>query len=151
MGRSLSFEWEKGFIRVKYDRELIIEAENCRITLSQREIDIEGLFMNYTEHFMDKRGDKKVVYINFAFPLRGISKEKIKELIISNGDFSLGPFGISYTKLGGIGVYITFYLPPGFLYETAVLTRDKLALFTLGRRQIYVLDEGGGKKKILLI
>ena len=151
MGRSLSFSWEKGFIRVRYDKALTIKAENCRITLSQREIDIEGLFMNYTEHLIDRRGDKKVIYINFAFPLKGISKEKVKELIISNGDFSLGPFGISYTKLGGIATYITFYMPPGFLYETAVLTRDKLALFTLGRRQIYVLDEGRGKKKFLLI
>ena len=151
MARSLSFEWNGGFLRVRVDEGLVIEAENTTITLMQREIDIKGLFMSYEEHLTDRRGERKVVYVNFAFPVKGFSKERVRELVLSNGDFSVGPFGISYTKLGDIGRYLTIYTPPGFLYEVAVLTKEKLALFTIGRRQVYLLEEGRDVKKLLLL
>jgi hypothetical protein len=149
--RSLNFEWNRGFIRVTLKRGLYIEAENAKIELMQREVEVKGPFMNYEEHIINRRSEKKVIYVNFAFQIKGISINKAKDLILSNGDFSMGPFGISYTKLDGLGSYLTIYTPPGFLYETAVLSKEKLALFTIGRRQVFLLDEGTGVKKILLL
>ena len=151
MRKPLTFQWKKGFIKIKQDRELSVEAENSKIFFSQREIDIKGLFMSYNEYFIGRKKDRKVIYVNFAFPLKGISSKKADELIMNNSDLSLGPFDIHYTKLEGVSEYITFYMPSGFLYEIVILTEDKMALFTIGRRQVYILDEKRGTRKLLLL
>ncbi len=151
MARSISFEWLGGLLKVRQEKGLVVEADNLLLEFMQREVDIKGPFMNYEEHLINKRGEKKVVYVNFAFPIRGFSREVARDMVLSTGDFSIGPFGISYTKLGDVGKYLTIYMPPGFLYEIAILTERKLALFMIARRQVFLLEERLGFRKLLFL
>ncbi len=147
--RTLEVAWRDGYLRLEGNDDLVITASNSRITLAQREVEIEGLFMGLREYPLDRRGQRKVVYIDFAFPLRGLSGQP-SLLVMDSGDYSIGRFGLSYTVIDGIEYYVTVYTPPEFLYENAVLSSDRLALFMLGRRQVYLSDEGR-VKRILLV
>jgi len=150
MARELDFDWRRGFVRVRQASEgLVIEAKNTSILLGQREVDIDGLFMGYREYLTDKRGSEKVVYVDFAFPVEGLTGRP-RSFVAHTGDYSVGAYGLSYTKVDGVSYYITVYTPPGFLYSHVVLTPEKLAIFTNGRRQVYLVDEGRLKKLILL-
>ncbi|MEB2836124.1 MAG: hypothetical protein GSR80_000141 [Desulfurococcales archaeon] len=147
--RVLEVAWRGGYLRLEGGDDLVITASNSRITLAQREIVIEGLFMGLREYPLDRRGQRKVVYIDFAFPLKGLSGQP-SLLIMDSGDYSVGRFGVSYTVIDGVEYYVTVYTPPEFLYENAVLSSERLAIFMLGRRQVYLSDEGK-IKRILLV
>jgi hypothetical protein len=147
--KELDVAWRSGFLRLRANDDLILEASNSRITLSAREVVIEGLFMGLREYPLDKRMQRKVVYIDFAFPLQGLN-DTPKSLVVDTGDYSVGRFGVLYTIIDGVEYYITIYPPPGFLYEHAVLTSERLALTMLGRRQVYLMDEGKTKRILLL-
>jgi len=148
--RKASFKWREGYI-VVYERggELVIEAGNTRITLSPREVVVEGLFQGVREHPEGARGERKVVYIDFAFPVKG--REAPEEVVFKRQvDTYAGGYGLSYTDLGEVGHFLTIFPPPGSLWENAVLSEDSLALLLLGRRQVYVMDEGRAKRLILV-
>jgi len=147
--KELEVAWRSGFLRLRANDDLVLEASNSRITLSAREVVVEGLFMGLREYPLDRRMQRKVVYVDFAFPLRGLS-DTPKSLVVDSGDYSLGRFGVLYTLIDGVEYYLTIYPPPDFLYDHAVLTSEKLALTMLGRRQVYVMDEGKTKRILLL-
>ena len=117
--------------------------------MSQREIIIKGVYQGYREYPLDSRRERKVVYIDFAFPLRGVEKPE-GPVYIRDSDISLGPFGISYTNLGSIGSYITVYPPPGSLYDYMTISPHMIALFSIGRRQLYYMEDEGYKRFILV-
>jgi len=147
--KELDVAWRKGFLRLRADDDLVLEASNSMIMLSAREVVVEGLFMGLREYPLDRRMQRKEVYIDFAFPLQGLN-ETPRSLVVDTGDYTLGRFGVLYTVIDGVEYYITIYPPPGFLYEYATLTSERLALTMLGRRQIYLMDEGRVKRILLL-
>ncbi|GAB6147772.1 hypothetical protein JCM10135_03130 [Stetteria hydrogenophila] len=132
------------------DDGLVVEAGNSRITLLPREVDIDGLYYGLSEHFLDGRQERKGIYIHFAFPLRGKSGGTPPALMLSSTELGVGPFGVVYTVLDGVEYYLTVHPPPGFLYDYAVITTRCMFLKTLGRRQVYVMDEGR-LKRIMLV
>jgi len=146
----ISFAWLEGFIVVEArGEELVIRAANTTLTLAPREITVEGLFQGVREKVEGRRGERKAVYIDFAFPVKGLSRP---EGVVFKGpvDTYAGPYGLSYTVLPGVGHYLTIYPPGGALYEHAVLAEDFLMLYTLARRQLYVLEEGAARKIIMV-
>lgn len=151
MARELAFAWEGGFIEVSANEGLEIRAANSTIHFYQREIVVEGLFYTHREYSSGRhRSQKKVVYVDFAFPLKGISDRKPRTLIMSQGDFSVGAFGVSYTPIDGVEYYLTIYPPPGTKYEYAVLTTRVLAILLHPRAQVYMMDEGKVKRLIFV-
>ncbi|MCE4621271.1 MAG: hypothetical protein F7B95_02370 [Desulfurococcales archaeon] len=149
MAKELEFEWNKGYLRVRLEEGLRIEGSNVSILLAPREVRIKGVFMDYKEYFIDRRQERKVVYVRFAFPSRGIEGQP-RLLVMNTNDYSIGPFGISYTKIDGIEYYLTIYPPPGYLYDNAVLTTRMLALFMIGRRQVYLMREENDNVLVLV-
>lgn len=147
MRESAELEWHKGFIRVYIDDGLRVDGSNFTILLANRETRIRGVYMGYSVYTLGRRGERKVVYVRFAFRGRGVAGSP-SGLLAETGDFSVGPFGLSYTKLDGIEYYLTVYAPPGYLYEHAVLSSRMLALFMHGRRQVYEMEEDG--ERVLL-
>jgi len=146
----ISFAWLDGFIIVSAGGdELVIRAANTTITLAPREIVVEGLFEGIREKVEGRRGERKAVYVDFAFPIRGVSEP---EGVVFKGpvDTYAGPYGLSYTVLPGVGHYLTIYPPGGALYDHAVLAEDFLMLYMLARRQLYVMEEGAARKIILV-
>ncbi len=148
--RAISFAWSEGYIVLYEDSgDLVIEAYNTRLRLSEREIEVEGLFQGVREHVEGRKGEMKAVYIDFAFPVKGI--ESPRDVVFRGPvDTYVGRFGVSYTVLRGIGHYLTIYPPGGALYDHAVLSEDFLMLYMLARRQLYLMDEGEVKKIILV-
>ncbi len=151
MARVYSFKWSDcGYVAVSSSSEgLTVEGENLRVTFGLREVSVRGVYEGLREHMQDQRGTKKTVYIDLAFPIKGL-REARGTVFKSQVDLSLGAFGVSYTPLEPAGTYLTIYPPPGSLYDYAVVAPDKIALFTVGRRQIYVMDEMGEKKIIMV-
>jgi len=148
--KKASFKWRDGYVIV-YERsgELVIEAANTRIILSPREIVVEGLFQGVREYPEGLRGEKKVVYVDFAFPVRG--KEEPQDIVFKRHvDTYIGGYGVAYTNLDQVGHYLTIFPPPGSLWENAVLSEDSLAILMLGRRQVYVMEEGEARRLILV-
>lgn len=150
MARSLELAWNSGYIELRAAGDYLeVEASNTRIRFREREVEIEGLFAGLEEHPLDRRGQRKIIYIILAFPIAPLSGTP-RSLVVSNIDASMGRFGIAYTVIDGIERYITIHAPPGFLYEHAVISSDRVALTMLGRRQVYVMDEGNLKRVILV-
>ena len=150
MARRLAFAWLEGYVEVYLDEGLVVEGLNSTVEFTQREVEVRGLYYTYREYFLDRRREKKGIYIEFAFPFKGKSSGTPQALILSNGDFSIGPFGVGYTVLDGVEYYLTVYTPPGFLYEYAVVSTRNVYLSTSGRRQVYLMDEGKVKRLILV-
>ncbi|MEB3816983.1 MAG: hypothetical protein LRS46_03475 [Desulfurococcales archaeon] len=147
--RRIDIAWPGGFLRLSSNDELVIEASNTRLTLSAREVTIDKLFLGFREYPLDRRLQRKIVYIDFAFPIKGLTGSP-EVLVTSSGDYSLGRFGILYTVIDGVERYVTIYVPPEFLYEHAILSSSKLALVMLGRRQVYLSSEDTLKRIILV-
>ncbi len=151
MIKAYSFKWSDcGFIVALSSSDgLTIEGDNIRVTFGLREIAVKGVYEGLREHLQDQRGTKKVVYLDLAFPIRGI-KEPKGTVFRNPVDLSLGAYGLSYTPLEPAGSYLTVYPPPGSLYEYAVVSPDRIALFTIGRRQIYVMEENKEHKIVMV-
>ncbi len=150
MGSRISFAWRDGFIVVSGgEDELEIRAANTRIRLGLREVTVEGLFEGIRERVEGRRGENKAVYVDFAFPVRGVGEPE--GVVFRRAvDTYVGGFGISYTVLEGVGYYLTVYPPSGALYDHAVLSEDFLLLFMLARRQVYMMEENSVRKIILV-
>jgi len=149
MAREVDLAWDHGFIHLEANDELSVEAANTRIELSQREVRVKGLYSGLQEYNIDRRGQKKIIYIILAFkiaPLTGTPRS----LVIETADLALGRFGVAYTVLDGVERYVTIYTPPGFLYDHAIISSDRIALSTLGRRQVYVMEEDGVRRVMLV-
>ena len=148
--KEVSFQWRDGYIIVTGgDDELVVEASNSRVTFSLREVSVQGLFQGVREHLEGSRGERKAVYIDLAFPLKGLAEPR--GVVFKNTvDTYMGSYGLSYTVIKGIGYYLTIYPPPGGLYDHAVLAEDLILLYTLARRQIYQMREDSLVKIILV-
>lgn len=148
--RRASFKWVEGFIVVGLgDYQLEIKGSNIIIVMEAREVAFKGVYRGYREHLVDSRGSRKVVYVDFAFPVKGLEKPA-GPTYMRDSDTSLGPFGVSYTSLGPIGSYITIYPPPGSLYDYAVLSPLALAIFSVGRRSFYLVEEEGYRRLVMV-
>ncbi|MCE4624803.1 MAG: hypothetical protein F7C35_02930 [Desulfurococcales archaeon] len=148
--KRISFRWNEGFLIVFESVEgLVIEGSNSRIALGQRQVTVEGLFEGYREHEESPRAQYKVVYIDLAFPLKG---KEVGEGVVyqTSVDTYLGGYGISYTPLEGVAFYLTIYPPSGSLYDHAVISEDRISIYTIKRRHVYLMDEGRRKTLILV-
>lgn len=148
--KEISFQWRDGYIIVSGgEDELVVDAANSRITFSMREVSVNGLFQGVREHAEGSRGERKAVYIDLAFPLKGHGEPR--GIVFKNTvDTYVGSYGLSYTVIKGIGYYLTIYPPPGSLYDHAVVAEDLVLLYALARRQIYQMREDGLVKIILV-
>lgn len=148
--RKLSFRWREGFIHVYHGHEgLVVDASNTRITFSERQISVEGLFEGIREYPEGSRGEYKKLYIDLAFPIKGHPHAE-GEVYQRSIDTHLAGYGISYTALEGVGYYLTIYPPSGSLYEHAVVADDRVLLYMLSRRQVYHMEERGRHTLILV-
>lgn len=150
MPRRIAFAWLDGYVEVYVDSGLVVEAGNSKITFLNREIHVDGLYYGIREYFLDRRQERKAVYVDFAFPLKGKSEGVPQALMMQSTELGVGPFGVVYTVLDNVGYYLTIHPPPGFLYEYAVVTTRYVFLSMIGRRQVYVMDEGRLKRIILV-
>ncbi len=148
--RRASFKWFEGYIVVYLEGdELVVEGSNSKIKLSPREVVVKGLFQGVREYLEGARGERKTVYIDLAFPLKGLSKPW--EIAFARHiDTYINNYGISYTVIEGVGHYLTIYPPPGSLYEHAVIAEDSIALLTLSRRKVYLVEEDNARRVILV-
>jgi len=150
VARRLAFAWLEGYVEVYIDEGLVVEAANSTIEFMQREVEVRGLYYTHREYFLDRRRERKGIYIELAFPLKGKRDGTPDAMIMASGEFSVGPFGVVYTIIDGVEYYLTIHPPPGFLYDYAVVTTRNIYLATVGRRQVYLMDEGKVKKLILV-
>ncbi|MCE4599552.1 MAG: hypothetical protein F7C81_05080 [Desulfurococcales archaeon] len=151
-GRVVYLEWLSGYLEVRErSGTLLFRGSNTELGIEQRELTIKGPYEDVREYIADRRGERKIVYVDLAFPIKGIKPKTMYGVIVrASKDFNIGPFGIGYTKLENIGSYITVYPPPGFLFEQIIVSQHKIAIFTLGRRRIYVMEEGGVRRIMLV-
>ncbi len=149
--RIASFKWHDSGYAIASSTEygLLVVFDNLRVEFSQREISLEGVYEGMREHQLDSRGSRKVLYIDLAFPAKGV-KEPRGVVYMKSAEISMGAFGIVYSPLEPIGSYLTIYPPPGSLYDNATISPDKIAVFMLGRRQVYFMEEDSVKKIILV-
>ena len=149
--RLASFRWRHGFLVVREGPEgLVVEGGNSRITFGAREVVVEGLFQGVREKEEGGRGQVKLVYIDFAFPLRG--REAGEGTVFQRPvDLALGSYGVSYTPLEGVGYYLTIYPPSGALYDHAVISEDLVLLVTIRRRQVYTMVEDARGIRVLRV
>ncbi len=148
--KRVSFKWRDGYVILRDDGgDLIVEGSNSVVRFSIREVSVKGLFQGIREHVEGRRGERKIVYIDFAFPLKGL--ENPVDIVFSRHvDTYIGSYGISYTAVEGVGFYLTIYPPPGALYENAVVYDDGIAITTLSRRHVYVMEENGIRRVIMV-
>ena len=141
----LTVSWHSGYVEVHLGEEgLEISGANFAIELGAREIAFRGPFEGLRE--VEGWGQEKIVYVDFAFTLKGFKKSGGARIVERNIDASLGAYGVSYTRLKGGLIdlfYLTIYAPPGSLYDRVVVSGDKLALFTVKRRKVYMMQEDG--------
>ncbi len=150
MVRELSFKWNKGFIIVRYSgNNLVIEAANTQIEISDRQITIRGLYSGLREYFENPKAVTKTIYVDLAFPITGLEKSK-GTVYLRQTDTYIENFGLSYTPLDEIGYFLTIYPPQGALYENIILASDMIAITTLRRRQVYIMEEGEERTIILV-
>lgn len=141
-----SFYWGDGYIVCSLTGgDLEVKASNSTIIFESRSIFVGGLFERLREY---RGGQGKNVYVDLAFPLKGTRGEGA--LYRFDVDTFLGPYGLVYTSMEGLGYYLTIYPPPGSLYDYAVLSPDMLMFRTSHRREIYVLVEDNGRRIILV-
>lgn len=147
--KRVSFKWREGYLVLTDNNgELVVEALNSTITFTVREVLVKGLFEGLREYVEGGRGEWKTVYIDLAFPLKGKPKP-VDVAFARHVDTYVGGFGLSYTVIEGVGHYITVYPPPGALYDHAIIYDDGVALRTLSRRKVYILEENNTRKIIL--
>lgn len=154
MTPAMEFAWYSGYITARASSEgLEIQGSNFTASLSPREVAVRGPFESLREVEVGRLEPGKVIYIDFAFTLKGFQKRRGGHLIERNRDTSLGPYGLSYTRLRGGSIdlfYLVIYAPVGSLYEHAVLSGDRLALFTVKRRKAYMMLEEGYRRVYLV-
>ncbi|MEB3774155.1 MAG: hypothetical protein GSR86_04425 [Desulfurococcales archaeon] len=143
-------EWAEGYVRLGHDRRgLTVSGRNFTLALGLREIVFKGPFEGVDEVLQDRRGSSKVVYIRTAFPLKGYNEPR-GTVYRASRDFSVGVYGVAYTRIEGVGVYITVHPPVGSLYKSITISDDVVAVYTLGRRQVYLMEEDGERRIILV-
>ena len=149
--KAVSFKWHDCGYAIVTSEEygLRVEFENLKLEFSQREVSVEGVYGGLREHTLDQRGSRKVVYIDLAFQARGLRSPR-GVVYQREAEMGLGAFGVVFSPLEPVGSYITIYPPPGSLYDYATIAPDKVALFMMGRRQLYLMEEGGVKRLILV-
>ncbi|MCE4606059.1 MAG: hypothetical protein F7B59_01830 [Desulfurococcales archaeon] len=130
-------EWNMGNVSVHGISELVIEGDKWRITLSQRDIRLEGI-SGTVEQFNIQGPNLKHFYIQFDEQLKGFDSKHWKHAITSDSRIEAGFFEVRYTVLGGKLFYITIVPIYGALYGYVVLTPNELYIKTLGRRKIFV-------------
>ncbi len=146
-------EWDDGYLEVREASGiLLVKGSNVKLEIYQREIVFKGPYEGFREYIIGRRGERKVVYLDMAFPVKGIRHHSgLKSGIIkTTRDLSVGSFGLSYTKLDDLGSYITIYPPPGFMFDQIVISQYRIAVFTLGRRRIYMMEDSGLKRLIMV-
>ena len=147
---TVSFKWPGGYLVVRSESgDLVIVASNSTIRFSPREVEVRGLFQGLREHVEGARGERKSIYIDLAFPLRGL-RDPQGVAFARHVDTYSGNYGLSYTVIEGVGYYLTVYPPPGSLYDHAVVAEDRIVIVTLSRRSVYVMEEDGSRKIILV-
>jgi len=145
-----SLEWHSGYIILSEGRMgLVVRGSNFTLEFGLREVSVRGPFEGVEEVVQDRRGESKIVYLRFAFPLRGFKTGR-GIVYRANIDFSIGPYGVSYTRITGVGDYLTLHPPPGSLYNSVSLSQDLAALYMIGRRRIYLMEEDGLRRIILV-
>ncbi|MCE4603759.1 MAG: hypothetical protein F7B20_02190 [Aeropyrum sp.] len=151
MGRVVSFKWfDGGFAVISAEGGGVkIQFSNLEMVIGLREISLSGVFEKLWEHPLDKRNKSKAVYIEFAFPLKGLPRPE-GVVFQDSSDTYIGAYGISYTPLNPASSYITIYPPPGALYDYLTISPDKAAMFTIFRRHVYTMREDGTVKILLL-
>ncbi|MCE4611411.1 MAG: hypothetical protein F7B17_05515 [Desulfurococcales archaeon] len=149
--RVVSFKWHDcGYaIVLSSEHGLKVEFENLKLEFSQREVSVEGVYGGLREHQLDQRGSRKVVYIDLAFQARGVKTPR-GVVYQREAEMGMGAFGVVFSPLEPIGSYLTIYPPPGSLYDYATIAPDKIALFMIGRRQVYLMEEDRVRKLIFV-
>ncbi|MCE4613783.1 MAG: hypothetical protein F7C07_08165 [Desulfurococcales archaeon] len=154
MAATIMFAWYSGYITARVVAEgLELRGSNFSLRLGPREVSIRGPFESLREVELGRLEPGKVVYVDFAFTLKGFKEKRSGDTVDRNTDSSLGPYGVSYTRLKGASLdvfYLVVYAPAGSLYEHAVLSGDRLALFTIRRRKVYMMAEEGFRRIYLV-
>lgn len=146
MSRACKFYWDGGYILCSLTSgNLELKASNTTIVFENRSVYIEGLFEKIREYRW-KQG--KNIYIDLAFPIKGIKREGA--IHKADTDTYIGPYGLAYTMIEGIGPYLTIYPPPGSLYEYAIISKNTIMLRTSLRREVYLIAENSGRRITLL-
>ncbi|MEM0491886.1 MAG: hypothetical protein QXR02_02120 [Acidilobaceae archaeon] len=147
MVNALSFKWFKGFIRIELLSDgLVVRALKSSIMLEPRVIQTINLDYHLRE-FKSKRD--KVIYLDLKSKLTGESRSARVMAYSSDHDTYLGPYWLVYTLIGDLP-YLTIYSQPGALYDYVILSIDKIMVKTNSRREVYILDENGSRKLMLL-
>ncbi len=142
--------WKHGYLAIDAGgRGLRVRGGNAILELGLREIGFQGPLEGLEEVPQDRRGESKVVYLRLAFSLRGLERPGGR-VARASMDFSVGPFGVSYTVIEGVGRYLTLHPPPGALYRWVTVGEDLIAIHTIGRRQVYLMEEEGWRRLILV-
>ena len=146
-----SFKWyDCGFaVARRSSGGVRVVFENLEAEFHQREVWVKGVYEGLREHLLDSRGARKAVYLDLAFPARGL-RSPVGAVFRREAEISLGAFGIVYSPLEPSSSYLSLYPPPGSLYDQAVVSPDAIALFTIGRRHLYLLEEEGYRKVIMV-
>jgi len=147
-----SFKWYDCGYAVAESTELGLKLlfSNLELEVGGRELNFKGVFEGVREHNIDSKGTRKVVYVDLAFPLKGLDRAS-GSVFYKQAEISLGAFGLIFSPLEPAGSYITIYPPPGSLYDYLVVAPDKVAIFTIGRRQVYLMEDTGGLKRIIMV
>lgn len=146
MTRRISFYWGDGYVvcsLVAGDLEL--RASNTLIVFEPRGLYVDGLFESIREYVVR---DGKIVYVDLAFPIKGV--KGVGSLYSRDVDTYLGPYGLVYTVIEGLGYYLTIYPPPGALYEYAVVAKNIIMLKMSPRREVYIMTEETARRLILV-
>ncbi|GBF08808.1 hypothetical protein apy_05330 [Aeropyrum pernix] len=150
MARVVSFRWLEGYAVAEATPEGVrLRFSNLTLEFGLREVLVEGVFEGYRE-YTTPRGERKTIYIDFAFPARGVAEPR-GAVYSGRADVPLGGYGLSYTSLEPSSAYITLYPPPGALYDYVTVSPDLAAIFTVGRRQVYMMREEGSTVRIILV
>ncbi|MCE4614785.1 MAG: hypothetical protein F7B60_04575 [Desulfurococcales archaeon] len=140
MKEKIEVKWISGVISIWGVSELTIRGDEWHITLSQRDIKLEGI-IGTEEQFLAQGSNLKHLYIRFNEQLRGSNRKSSKQVISSNSRLEIGFFEVRYTVLRGKLFYITTVPIYGALYDYAILTPSELYVRTLGRRKVFI--QGG--------
>lgn len=98
MVRVVSFKWLEGYVVAEATSDGVrLRFSNLILEFGLREVVVEGVFEGYRE-YTTPRGDRKTVYIDFAFPARGVPEPR-GGVYAGRADVPLGSYGLSYTSL----------------------------------------------------
>ena len=145
-------EWSSGVLEIADEAPgLVVKGSNLTLAIGLRELSVRGPVEGFREHPLDRRGESKMLYIDLAFPVKGLEGRRGSPMYRVSADFSVGVYGVGYTRLEGVGFYLTIHPPPGALYRHIVVGEHQIAVAMIGRRQVYYMEEAGGVKKIILV